>query len=146
MTTKVMFSSCGELTCPGEMMMVKKTYCVLSIFNLHSDHSIEDHLSQVTRSSLDVNVGSLKSVSDKKNMRKKQKNDVKLEKCVSNGFEDRISKWVYSCTEPDLEMGDFVCNKQIRFSSISFFYILHFRQAKTVSPTKKENAMFATCA
>lgn len=72
------------------------------------ERSIDDHLSQLTRSSLDVNVGSLKSAkSDAKHLRWRKKNNVTLEKCISNSFEDRISKWVYYPDNAEFEKDNF---------------------------------------
>lgn len=79
------------------------------------DRSVDDYLSQVTKSSLDVNVGSLKSVnSDEKHPQRGTNTDVVLEKCVSTGFEDRISKWVYGPAEDDVD--DSFCTSGMRKS------------------------------
>lgn len=108
--TEAILSFCEDPTLHGEMTMVckqKKLKC--SDFNLPSDNSVEDYLSQVTKSSLDVHIGSLRSVSDNKNMRRKFRDEMALGQCVSNGSNDRISKWVSNSAN----QGNFDCRQQI---------------------------------
>lgn len=61
---------------------------------IFADLSVEDRLSQVTQSSLDVNVGSVKSASEENGRYRMKKNLVPLMNCVSDSYEDRIGKWV----------------------------------------------------
>lgn len=72
------------------------------------DRSIDDYLSQVTKSSVDVNIGSMRSVnSDEKRIPLRKNKDVVLEKCLSNSFDDRISKWVYSSVDEEVDVDSF---------------------------------------